>query len=328
MMRRREVITLLGGAAAAWPLAARAQQAAMPVVGILSAASVETTRGMESAVLRGLAETGFVEGRNLAVEYRYAANQSDRLPPLAADLARRQVSAIVALGGLNAALAAKAATATIPIVFETGVNPVESGLVASLNRPGGNVTGITDLNSELGAKRLQMLHELVPGTTAIAALVNPTSRAAGATTKQLQLAARVLDLRLIVLNVSSRSDFESAFATLVEQRAGGLLSTADPIFYNQLDHCIALAANRGVPVIYPFREAPRLGGPMSYGADLLDASRLVGIHTGRILNGEKPGELPVHQATKVELIINLKTAKELGLTIPLSLLGRADEVIE
>ena len=326
-MKRREFITLLGGTAA-WPLAARAQQLAVPVVGILHPGSVETESGFNAAVLRGLAETGYVEGRNLAVERRWAAGQYDRLPALAADLVRRQVAAIVSVGGLNSVLAAKAATSTLPIVFETGVNPVEFGLVASLNRPGGNLTGITQLNTELIPKRLELLHEFAPAVTSIGLFVNPSNPSSEVVTKQAQLAAQVLGVRLVVLYVGSRSDFEGAFATLVEQRAGALMSAADRIYFDQLDHFIALAARHGLPVIYPFHEATRLGGLMSYGADPLDALRLAGIYAGRILKGEKPADLPVQQSTKVQFAINLKVAKALGITFPTALLIRANEVIE
>jgi putative ABC transport system substrate-binding protein len=238
------------------------------------------------------------------------------------------VNVIVTTGGLNTALVAKAATTTVPIVFETGVNPVEAGLVASLNQPGGNITGITDLNLELTAKRLQMLHELVPSVTAIAVLVNPANRATEVIVKQLQAAAPILGVRLLVLNVGARSDFEGAFATLVDKKAGAIMSTADPIFFNQLDYFIALASRHGVPVIYPFRQATKLGGLMSYGADVPDAMRLVGIYAGRILKGEKPADLPVQQSTKVELMINLKTAMVLGLAVPQALIVAASEIIE
>jgi putative ABC transport system substrate-binding protein len=265
-VRRRQFIGLLGGAAA-WPLAGRAQQLTVPLVGILHPGSVETGSRFDAAVLQGLAEIGYVEGRNLAVERRWAAGQYDRLPALAAHLVRRHVAAIVSVGGLNSALAAKGATSTLPIVFETGVNPVEFGLVASLNRPGGNLTGVTQLNSELISKRLELLHELAPAVTSIALFVNPTNPSFEDITKRAQLAAQILGVRLVVLNVGSRSDFERAFATVVEHRAGALMSAGDRIYFDQLDHFIALAARHGVPVIYPFREATKLGGLMSYGAE-------------------------------------------------------------
>jgi putative ABC transport system substrate-binding protein len=306
-MRRRDFIAGLGSTAA-WPIAARAQQPAMPVAGILHPGLNETEAWMDEAALRGLAEAGYVEGRNLLVVRSYAAGQSDRLSPLAAELARRNVNVIVTTGGLNTALAAKAATTTIPIVFETGVNPVEAGLVTSLNRPGGNITGITDLNLELSAKRLQMLHELVPSVTSIAVLVNPANRATEVIVRQLQTAAPTLGVRLLVLNVGSRNDFEGAFAALVDQKAGAIMSAADPVIFSQLDHFIALASRHTVPAIYPFRQATKLGGLMSYGADVSDAMRLAGTYAGRILKGEKPADLPVQQSTKVELMINLKTS--------------------
>ncbi len=283
---------------------------------------------MGDAALQGLAEAGYVEGRNLLVVRSYAAGQYDRLAPLAAELARRNVNVIVTTGGLNTALAAKAATTTIPIVFETGVNPVEAGLVTSLNRPGGNITGITDLNLELTAKRLQMLHELVRSITLIAVLVNPANRATEGIVKQLQAAAPTLGVHLLMVNVGARGDFERAFETLIEEKAGAILSTADPIFFNQLDYFIALASRHRVPVIYPFRQATKLGGLMSYGADVPDAMRLVGTYAARILKGEKPSNLPVQQSTKVELMINLKTAMALGLTVPQALVVAANEVIE
>jgi ABC-type uncharacterized transport system substrate-binding protein len=326
-VRRREFIAGLAGAVAG-PMVARAQQPAVPVVGILHPGSSETEAWMDDAALRGLAEAGYVEGRNLLVVRSYAAGQYGRLTPLAAELARRNVNVIVTTGGLNTALVAKAATSTIPIVFETGVNPVEAGLVTSLNRPGGNITGITDLNQELTAKRLQMLHELVPSVTSIAVLVNSANRATEVNVKQLQTAAPTLGVRLFVFDVSGRSDFEGTFATLVDQRAGAIMSTADPVIFNQLDNFIALAARHRVPAIYPFRQATKLGGLMSYGADVEDAMRLVGTYAGRILKGEKPADLPVQQSTKVELMLNLKTATALGLTVPQSLIVAANEIIE
>jgi putative tryptophan/tyrosine transport system substrate-binding protein len=313
---------------AAWPMVARAQQTKVPVVGILNPGSVETGSGFSAAVLSGLAEAGYIEGRNFAVEHRSAEGRYDRLSALAADLATRNVAVIVTVGGVNAALAAKMATTTIPVVFATGVNPVEFGLVASLNRPGGNLTGITDLSLELSAKRLEVLHELVPAVTSIAVFVNPTNPVTEAITTQLHRAAQLLNVRLVVLGVRSRSDFGKAFATLVEQRAGALMSAADPVFRNQLDPFIALAAEYGLPAMYPYPWATRLGGLIGYGADDFAALRLVGVYAGRILKGEKPADLPVQQSTKVELGINLKTAKALGLTIPEALLATADEVIQ
>ena len=324
-MRRREFIAGLG--ALVWPTVTRAQRS-MPMVGILQPGSSETEAPLGDAALRGLAEAGYVEGRNMLVVRSYAVGQYDRLAPLAAELARRNVNVIVTTGGLNTALAAKAATTIIPIVFETGVNPVEAGLVASLNRPGGNITGITDLNLELTAKRLQMLHQLVPSVTLMAVLVNPANRATEGIVKQLQAAAVILGVHLSVFNVGARSDFEAAFAALVDQKAGAILSTADPVFFNQLGHFIALASRHSLPVIYPFRQATKLGGLMSYGADVPEAMRLVGSYAARILKGEKPADLPVQQSTKVELMINLKTATALGLTVPQALIVAANEVIE
>jgi putative ABC transport system substrate-binding protein len=326
-VKRRTFIAGLGSAAA-WPVMTRAQQPAMPVVGILHPGSSETEAWMDHAALRGLAEAGYVEGRNLLVARSYAAGQYGRLAPLAAELARRNVNVIVTTGGLNTALVAKAATTAIPIVFETGVNPVEAGLVSSLNRPGGNMTGITDLNLELTAKRLQMLRELVPSVALVAVLVNPANRATEGIVKQLEAAAPILGVHLLVVNVGARSDFELAFATLVDQKAGAILSTADPIFFNQLEQFITLASRHSMPVIYPFRQATKLGGLMSYGADVPDAMRLVGTYAGRILKGEKPADLPVQQSTKVELMINLKTAMTLGLMVPQALIVAANEIVE
>ena len=329
MMRRREFITLLGGAAAAWPVAARAQQPGMPVVGYLGSSSLEMEREFVAAFHRGLSETGYVEGRNVTFEYRWADDHNDRLRALAEDLVRRRVAVIAAPGATQSALVAKAATQSIPIVFELGIDPAETGLVASLNHPGGNLTGVSELNVDMVAKRLELLHELIPAATSIAFLGNPSNPVvASAQTKALQAAADAMGLHLLVLNASDPSEFEGAFATLVEQRAGALMSAADRIYFDQLDHFIALAARHGLPVIYPFHEATRLGGLMSYGADPLDALRLAGIYAGRILKGEKPADLPVQQSTKVQFAINLKVAKALGITFPTALLIRANEVIE
>jgi putative ABC transport system substrate-binding protein len=327
-MRRRDFIVLMGGAASSplWPRAARAQQR-MPVVGYLGTASLEAEREFVAAFHRGLAETGYVEGRNVAVEYRWAESRNDRLPALAAELVRRQV-AVIMTGSTPGALAAKAATQTIPIVFGVGSNPVEIGLVASLNRPGGNLTGVSQLNVDLGAKRLELLHELVPAATQIAVLVNPTNPAGEALLKEAQVAARVLGVRLSALNASSESEIEGAFAMLVGQRAGALLMQGDPVFIAQRDRIVALAARHAVPAIYQFREFAAAGGLMSYGASITDSYRLAGVYTGRILKGDKPADLPVQQATRFEMVFNLKTAKALGLTVPTSTLLRADEVIE
>jgi putative ABC transport system substrate-binding protein len=329
-MRRREFIALMGGAAAAlsllWPRAARAQQR-MPTIGYLGTASLERERKLIAGFHRGLAETGYVEGRNVAIEYRWAEDQNDRLPALAADLVRRQVAVIVT-GTTPAALAAKAATQTIPIVFSVGSNPVEMGLIASLNRPGGNLTGVSGLNIDIFAKRLELLHELAPAATQIAVLVNPTNPNTEPSLREAQVAARVLGVRLSVLNVSSESELDRAFAMLVGQRAGALLAHGDSIFSAYRDRLIALAARHAVPAIYQFREFAVAGGLMSYGTDLTDEYRQVGVYTGRILKGDKPADLPVQQATRFETVLNLKTAKALGLTVPTSTLLRADEVIE
>jgi putative tryptophan/tyrosine transport system substrate-binding protein len=326
-MRRRELITLLGGAAV-MPVAARAQQSVMPVIGFLNSESPDLFAYLVRAFHEGLNQSGYVEGSNAAIEYRWADGQYDRLPALAADLIQRRV-AVIAANSPAPVMAAKAATTTIPIVFATGYDPVAAGLVASLARPGGNLTGVTSLTAELGPKRVELLHELVPTATRIALLVNP---AAGAFRESilidLQAAARKLGLQFHILHASAERDFDSVFATLAQLSAGGLVIGSDPFFNSQSQRLAALAIRHGVPTVYQYREFAAAGGLMSYGGSLTDMYRQVGIHTGRILKGEKPADLPVQQSTKVELIINLKTANALGLTIPLSLLGRADEVIE
>jgi putative ABC transport system substrate-binding protein len=326
-MRRREFITLLGGAAA-WPVVARAQQPVVPVIGFLSGRTPNESAYLLAAFSQGLKEAGFVEGRNAAIEYRWGENQRDRLPTLTADLVRRRVDVIVAGDGIASALAAKAATATIPIVFETAVDPVEIGLVANLNRPGGNLTGVTTLGRELDPKRLELMHELFPAADTIAVLVNPTNPGAESQLKDLQAAARNLGLKLLVLHASTAKDFDTVFETLVQLRAGALVIGSSNIFTVGSGQLAALTVRHALPTIFQYREFATAGGLMSYGASITDGYRLAGVYTGRILKGEKPADLPVQQATKVELIINLKTAKALGLTVPLALLTRADEVIE
>ena len=330
-MKRREFITLLGSAAAAWPLAALAQQPAMPVVGFLNAASPDLFAHVVSAFHLGLSETGYVEGRNVAIEYRWAENQYDRLPALAAELVRRRVSVITTGSSTLAALAAKAATTTLPIVFLMGADPVQFGLVASLNRPGGNLTGITTLNLEMTPKRLQVLRELLPTTTIMAVLVNPTNAPATVETevRQVQAAAHTLGLQMVhVLQASTERDLDSAFSTLIQRRSGGLVISADTFFSGKSVELAALASRHAVPTISPYRDFVTAGGLMSYGGSVAELYRLAGVYTGRILKGEQPADLPVQQVTKVQLAINLKTAKALGLTVPTSLIGRADEIIE
>jgi putative tryptophan/tyrosine transport system substrate-binding protein len=325
-MRRREFITLLGAATVAWPLAARAQKPAMPVVGFLGG-EASGLADRVSAFRAGLAESGYVEGRNVTVEYRLADGQIDRLPTLMADLLRAS-PAVIAAGGLPALLAAKAATSAIPVAFFVGVDPVEMGLVASLNRPGGNLTGVTGLSVELVPKRLEVLHELVPAATAMALLVNPTNPNAATQTRDLQAAARLLGLTLHVLQAASERDFEAVFAELARLKAGALVVGADGLFVRRGEELGALALRHRVPAIFQDRAFAAGGGLTSYGASSLDGYRVVGVYAGRLLKGEKAADLPVQQATKVELVINLKTAKALGITVPLPLLGRADEVIE
>jgi putative tryptophan/tyrosine transport system substrate-binding protein len=326
-MLRREVITLVAGAAAAWPLMARAQQP-MPVIGYLSPGSPESDAFRLTGFRQGLNETGYVEGQNVTIEYRWAEGQHDRLPELAADLVRRQVAVIVA-AGVPPAFAAKAATTTIPIVFNSGIDPVQSGLVASLNRPGGNITGVALLAAELAAKRLELLHELVPTASVVAVLGNPTNPGAEAEARSMQDAARSLGLQAHVLRASTPSEIDAAFQALIELRAGALVVGGDALFTNQRTQVVALTARHAVPAINQWRDFAVAGGLMSYGpGDIADIYRQVGVYTGKILKGAKPADLPVQQVVKVELVINLKTAKTLGLTVPMTLLGRADEAIE
>jgi putative tryptophan/tyrosine transport system substrate-binding protein len=328
-MRRREFISLLGGTAATWPLIAHAQQAEMPVIGYLSGATSQMMHEYVAAFHRGLAEAGYVEGQNVSVEYQWAAGHNERLPTQAAELVRRRVDVIAVGGSTPGAIAAKAATQTIPIVFLVGTDPVKVGLVASLAQPGGNITGITILNVELIAKSLELMHNLMPPATTIALLVNPANTAQTATeTETVRVAAAALAARVVILNASSPDGIDSAFATLVRQRMGALVVSGEYFFLTQRDRLSSLAARHAVPAIYAYREFAEAGGLMSYGTDNFDAHRRVGANVGRILKGKKPSDLPVQQITKVELIINLKTAKALGLTFPLTVLGRADDVIE
>lgn len=325
-MKRRKFITLVGGAAT-WPLSARAQQSAIPVIGFLTSRAPGDDPYLLDAFRLGLKESGLVEGQNVTIEYRFADGQYDRLPSLASDLVRRQVAVIAANG--FAAEAAKSATNTIPIVFVAGFDPVERGLVTSLSRPGGNITGASILDVQLGPKRLELLHELVPNASLIAMLVNPTDPArAQATSRAAQTAADSLRLELRVLEASSVRDFENAFLTLLEVRAGGLVIGGEPFFNSHGQLLGQLAARHSIPTVFQFREFAVAGGLASYGSNLADAFHQIGLYAGRIVKGENPADLPVQQATKVELIINLKAAKALGITIPLPLIGRADEVIE
>ena len=329
MIRRRGFITLLGGAAALPVAAAAQQQSALPVIGFLNPASFDTRRDWIAAFHQGLDETGYVVGQNAMIEYRWGEGRNDRLPALAVDLVEHRVAVIVAADGTAAAVAAKAATPTIPIVFLLGADPVELGFVESLGRPGRNMTGVSDFAAGTVAKRLQLVHELVPAVTEIAFLRNPTNPNFSALeTRELQGAAVVLGVHLLLLSASSPPEIEKAFANIVAQRVGAFLPGTDPFFISARDQLVTLANRYSIPTIYPFREDAIAGGLMSYGASVRDAFRLVGGYTGNILSGKQPADLPVQQATKLEMVINLKTAKALGIAIPLPLSGRADEVIE
>jgi putative tryptophan/tyrosine transport system substrate-binding protein len=324
-VKRRTFIAVIGGAAA-WPLVARAQQPAMPVIGFLNSGSRDGYAPMVAAFRQGLKETGYVEGQKVAIEFRWADGQYDRVPAMAAELVRRQVAVIVA--NTPGVMAVKAATTTIPIVFTAATDPVKIGLVASLSRPGGNITGVTQLNAVVASKRLELAHELVPAATVIAVLVNPTQPTAETELKDLQAAARTLGLQLHVLHASTERDFDTVFATLVQLRGGALVIGNDTFFFSRSEQLAALALRHAVPAIFPDHVFAAAGGLMSYGGSTLNIYRIAGTYTGRILKGERPSDLPVQQATKIELVINLKTAKTLGLTIPETLLATADEVIQ
>jgi putative tryptophan/tyrosine transport system substrate-binding protein len=326
-MRRRAFITLLGGTAAAWPLVARAQQPAMPVIGFLHSATPEAYAPMVAAFRQGLKEAGYLEGQNVTIEYRWAEGHYDRLRALAADLIGRKVT-VIAATSTPAAQAAKAATATVPIVFTTGDDPVKLGLVASLNRPGGNVTGVSSLLVELGSKQLGLLRELAPGIAAIAVLTNPNFPGTERQLRDVEAAARVLGLQLLVLRASSEREIDAAFATIAQQSGAALLVGVDPFFLSLRDQIVALAARHAIPALYPVRDFAVAGGLMSYGTDFADSYREAGIYTGRIVRGENPADLPVQRSTKFEFVINLKTAKALNVAVPNSMQLLADEVIE
>jgi len=326
-VKRREFITLLGGAAAGWPLAARAQQAAMPGVGFLGSNSTGMWAGHLRAFRQGLSEIGYVEGRNVAIEYRWAQNEPNLLAEMAADLVRHRVS-VIAAGSTSAALAAKVATATIPIVFESGGDPVQAGLVASLNRPGDNVTGVSSMNAELPSKQLGLLHELLPQAIRFAVLVNLNYSYSESAVTDLRTAAGAIGRQIEVLSVSTNRDIDMVFASLAQKRPDALLVTTDTLFIDRDVQLVTLATRHAVPAIYPWREIVEIGGLMSYGSKVADLFRQTGIYTGRVLKGEKPADLPILRATNFELVINLQTAKTLGIEVPPTLLARADEVIE
>jgi putative ABC transport system substrate-binding protein len=327
-MKRRDFIKFVAGSAAVWSFAARAQQPAMPVVGFINAASSESYAPLLAAFLKGLSETGFVDGRNVTIEYRWANGHSDRLPSMMAELVQRQVT-VIAATSTPAAVAAKAMVTTIPVVFETGGDPVRLGLVPSLSRPGGNITGVSQTNVEMVAKRLELLHQMIPAVGTFALLVNPANPSlAEPTVTEVQAAARGLGLELHVVNASTEADFDLAFARLLQLRAGGLVIGPDPLYVGHSEQLAALATRHAVPAIFENRAFALAGGLASYSGSTAEAYRLAGVYTGRVLKGDKPIDLPVLQATKVELFVNLKTAKALGITVPLPLSGRADELFE
>jgi putative ABC transport system substrate-binding protein len=327
-MRRREFLTLVGGVTAAWPLAARAQPAAMPVIGYLHSGSPKAFERGVAAFRKGLNDTGYVDGQNVTIEYRWAEGHFDRLPALAADLVHREVAVLVAQGGATTAIVAKAATTTIPIVFSSGGDPVALGVVSSLSRPGGNATGVSVLTAALGSKRLEILHQVAPTAGVIAAIVNPNNSTIEGQLKDLQDGGSALGVQLKIFNATNAAEIDAAFAEIAQAGIGALVVGADPIYLDRLDQLVALTARHKISAIYEWRDYVEAGGLMSYGTSQADAYRQVGSYTGRILKGEKPSDLPVIQSTKVELVINLKAAKALGLVFPLGLLGRADEVIE
>ncbi len=328
-MKRRDFLGLMGGAAAAWPLAASAQQSAMPAVGYLGSETPELFASRLNAFRQGLASTGFIEGQNVVIQYRWAQGRNDRLPELAAELVRANVNVLSTPGSLASVFAAKGATSTIPIVFETGAEPVAAGLVASLNKPGGNLTGVTSLNAQVGPKRLEALYELMPAASTFALLANPTNpRNAEATVGSMQTAARALKLKLELVHASNESEFDGVFAKVRELRAAGLVIANETYYAMRSDALGVLAQRHAVPAAHQSREFALAGGLMSYGGDVMESHRQAGVYTGRVLKGEKPADLPVQQVTKVHMVINLKAAKALGLNVPLAMTARADEVIE